>query len=61
MRLLTLHRILLGSAVAVCLIYAVRVGLTYAKTGTLAPLLYAGLAMLAAIGFGLYLRAIRSW
>lgn len=59
MRLLTVHRILIASGIAVCLLYAGREVANYTDTHSVAALLHAALSVAAAAALGLYLRSIR--
>ena len=60
MSLLTIHRILIGSGVAVCLLFAVRQVLIYTSSSDSSALVWAGLAGLGAAGLSLYLRSLRT-
>ena len=60
MRLLTVHRILIASGIAVCLLYAGREIATYTNTHSAAPLLHAALSIAAAAALAPYLRSIRT-
>ena len=60
MRLLTVHRILIASGIAVCLLYAGREAANYTDTHSAATLLQAALAVAAAAVLALYLRSIRT-
>ena len=60
MRLLTVHRILIASGIAVCLLYAGREVANYTDTHSPAPLLHAALSVAAAVAMALYLRSIRT-
>ena len=59
MRLITVHRILIASGIAVCLLYAGREVANYTTAPGTAPLLHAALAVAAAAALALYLRSIR--
>src|SRR5207248_9585870 len=59
LRLLTVHRILIASGIAVCLLYAGREVANYANAPGTAPLIHAALAIAAAAVLALYLRSIR--
>jgi len=58
-RLLTVHRILIASGIAVCLLYAGREVANYTTAPSAAPLLHAALSIVAAAALALYLRSIR--
>jgi hypothetical protein len=60
LRLLTVHRILIASGIAVCLLYAGREIANYTHTHSAAPLLHAALSVAAAAALALYLRSIRT-
>jgi hypothetical protein len=60
MRLITAHRILIASGVAVCLLYAGREVAIYTDTSSIATLIRAALAVAAAAALALYLRSIRT-
>jgi hypothetical protein len=58
MRLITAHKILIGSAVAFFLFFAVFELRSYASSGTLADLASGIFGLAVAVGFGLYLRTV---
>ena len=58
--LIKIHRILIGSGIAVCLVYALRQGLTYASVSDSRALVRALVAVLSAVALLLYLRSIRT-
>jgi hypothetical protein len=58
--LLKIHRILIGSGIAVCLLYALRQLLSYAGGPDRGALVRAGVSVLGAAALLLYLRSIRS-
>ena len=60
MRLITVHRILIASGIAVCLLYAGREVANYTSAHSMAPLLHAAIAVTAAAALALYLRSIRT-
>jgi len=59
LRLLTVHRILIASGIAVCLLYAGREVANYTTAPSADPLLHAAVAVAAAAALALYLRSIR--
>ena len=59
LRLITVHRILIASGIAVCLIYAGREVANYIDARSTAPLIHAALAIAAAAALAIYLRSIR--
>ena len=59
MQILTIHRILIASGIAVCLLYAGREVATYSNTHSSVTLIPAALAVVAAVALGVYLRSIR--
>jgi len=59
LRLITAHRILIASGIAVCLVYAGREVATYTDVPSSASLIRAALSVAAAAALGLYLRSIR--
>ena len=59
MRLITVHRILITSGIAVCLLYAGREVLNYTTVHSTTPLIHAALSVAAAVALLLYLRSIR--
>ena len=59
MSLLTVHRILIGSGIAVCLVYTVRQVLTYVSASDSSALVRALVSLLSAAALLLYLRSIR--
>ena len=59
LRLIAVHRILIASGIAVCLLYAGREVVTYTSVHSTAPLIHAALAVAAAAALALYLRSIR--
>ena len=59
MRLITVHRILITSGIAVCLLYAGREVANYTSEPSTATLIHAVLAIAAAAALALYLRSIR--
>lgn len=58
MRLVTAHRILIGSAVAFFLFFALHRYLAYRGSGDAAVLLTAAIGLAAAVGLGVYYRTI---
>jgi len=60
LRLITAHRILIASGIAVCLVYAGRAVANYLDTHSIATLIHAALAVAAAVALALYLRSIRT-
>ncbi|MGQ4808931.1 hypothetical protein NKDENANG_02326 [Candidatus Entotheonellaceae bacterium PAL068K] len=60
MPLLKIHRILIGSGITVCLLFAVRQVLTYASSSDSSAFVRAVLSVLGAVGLGLYLRSLRA-
>lgn len=59
MRLLTVHRILIASGIAVCLLYAGREVANYTEAHSATPLIHAALSVAAAAALAVYLRSIR--
>ncbi len=59
MRLITVHRILIASGIAVCLLYAGREVANYTTAPSAATLIHAALSIAAAAALALYLRSIR--
>ena len=59
MRLITVHRILIASGIAVCLFYAGREVANSIDAHSAAPLIHAALAIAAAAALAIYLRSIR--
>jgi hypothetical protein len=57
--LLKIHRLLIGSGIAVCLLYALRQGLDYINASDHGALFRAVVALLGAAVFYVYLRSIR--
>lgn len=60
MSLLKAHRLLIGSGIAMCVVYIVTHVIRYSGTHASADLLRALMALAAAIGLGLYFRSIRT-
>ncbi|HEY7490374.1 MAG TPA: hypothetical protein VIH59_04620 [Candidatus Tectomicrobia bacterium] len=60
MPLLKIHRILIGSGIAVCLLYTLRQVLTYVNTSDSRALIRALVAVLGAAALLVYLRSIRT-
>ncbi|GIX47616.1 MAG: hypothetical protein KatS3mg131_1827 [Candidatus Tectimicrobiota bacterium] len=60
MPILKVHRLLIGSGIAVCLLYAVRQLLDYLHASAAAALMRALFALAGALALGLYLYSIRS-
>jgi len=58
MRLITAHKILIGSAIAFFVFFAGFEVRTYAAGGTLANVAAAVFGLAAAVGFSVYLRAL---
>ena len=58
MRLLTAHKILIGSAVVFFMFFALFEMRSFAATGSLADLASGVVGLAAAVGFGLYLRTV---
>jgi len=59
LRLIAVHRILIASGIAVCLLYAGREVANYTAVHSTATLLHAALSVAAAAALALYLRSIR--
>jgi hypothetical protein len=59
MNLITAHRILIGSAIALFLFYGSLELQEYAATGGGTTLLQGCLSFAAAVGFGVYLRTVK--
>ena len=59
LRLITVHRILITSGIAVCLLYAGREVANYTTAPSTATLMRAVVAIVAAAALALYLRSIR--
>lgn len=57
--ILKIHRILIASGIAVCLVYAGRAVATYSNTQSSVTLIHAVLAVAAAVALGIYLYSIR--
>jgi hypothetical protein len=57
--ILKIHRILIASGIAVCLVYAGREVATYSHTPSSGTLIHAMLALVAAVALGIYLHSIR--
>jgi hypothetical protein len=57
--ILKIHRILIASGIAVCLIYAGRAVATYSHAPSSVTLIHAVLAIVAAVALGVYLHSIR--
>ena len=60
LRLLTVHRILIASGIAVCLLYAGREVANYTTMHSTATLVRVALSVAAAAALALYLRSIRT-
>ena len=58
MRLLTAHKILIGAALALALVFALRSASNYASTHANSDLMYTGASLLVAVALGFYLRFI---
>ena len=58
--LLKVHRLLIGSGIAMCVIYSVVHALKYLKLNVMADLISALVAVLVAIALGVYFRTIRT-
>jgi hypothetical protein len=58
--LIKVHRLLIGSGIALCVLYTVLHGLRYADSNALSDLVHAAVALLAAVGLGFYFRSIGS-
>ena len=59
MRLLKIHRLLIGSGIAVCLLLSIRHGFLYVHSGNQGALLRAVGTVVVAVVLGWYLRSIR--
>jgi hypothetical protein len=59
MSLITAHRILIGSAIALFVFYGCLELQDYATTGAGTALLQGCLSLAAAVGFGVYLRTVK--
>jgi hypothetical protein len=60
LQLITVHRVLIGSGITVCLLYAVREIAMSTDTPGPSAFVRAALAVVAAVGLALYLRSIRT-
>jgi hypothetical protein len=58
-RLMQVHRLLIGSGIAVCLVFGFKQGVIYTGSGDLSALVRTGLAGLVAAALGLYLYSLR--
>ena len=58
-QILRIHRILIASGIAVCLLYAGREVANYSHTHSSTPLIHAALSIVAAVALGVYLYSIR--
>lgn len=58
-RLLKVHRLLIGSGIALCLVFGVQQGASYSSSGEFSALIRAGLAGLIAVVLGGYLYSLR--
>jgi hypothetical protein len=58
--LIKVHRLLIGSGIALCVLYTVLHGLRYANANAVADLVHAAVALLAAVVLGVYFRSIGS-
>ena len=58
--LIKVHRLLIGSGIALCVLYTVLHGLRYSNSNALADLVHAAVALLAAVALGFYFRSIGS-
>jgi hypothetical protein len=58
-RLLKVHRLLIGSGIVVCLLLSIRHGLLYVHSGNQGNLLRAVGTVIVAVVLGWYLRSIR--
>ena len=58
-QILRIHRILIASGIAVCLLYAGREVANYSRTHSSATLIHAALSVIAAVALGVYLYSIR--
>ncbi len=59
MRLITAHRILIASGIAMCVVYTLRQALRYSSSHHSGDLVSALLALMGAVALGLYLHSIR--
>ena len=60
MQILKIHRILIASGIAVCLLYAGREVANYTNAHSVGTLIHAALSVAAAAALGVYLRSIRT-
>ena len=58
MRLLTAHKILIGAALVLALLFAARSAFSYASTHAQSDLVFAGASIVFGILLGVYLRAL---
>lgn len=58
-QILKIHRILIASGIAVCLLYAGREVAHYTNAPSVVPLIRAALSVAAAAALGVYLHSIR--
>ena len=59
MSLLKIHRLLIGSGIAVCLFYTLRQGVDYASSSDHGALWRTVVSLCVAVVLGVYLRSIR--
>jgi hypothetical protein len=59
MQLLVVHQILIGSAIALAVIFGLRSMVLFARGGSAGSLELAAVALVVAVALGLYLRAVR--
>jgi hypothetical protein len=59
LRLMQVHRLLIGSGIAVCLLFGFQQGVIYSSSGELSALIRTGLAGFIAAALGLYLYSLR--
>lgn len=60
LRLLKIHRILIGSGIALCLLFTLLQCMQYLHTQDLRALLRAGIAAVLALALGRYFRSLRA-
>ena len=58
--LIKVHRLLIGSGIALCVLYTVLHGLRFSNSNAVADLVHAVVALLAAVALGFYFRTIGS-
>jgi ABC-type proline/glycine betaine transport system permease subunit len=60
MKLIVAHQILIGSAIALAVLFGIRAAVAYAREGGRTDLVLAAVSAVTAVALGVYLRGVRA-